>query len=34
MSDATATNSKKNIATDIPKFHKGSIKAQTAKAVS
>jgi hypothetical protein len=34
MAVATATKSRKNMATDIPKFHKGSINAQTARAAS
>jgi hypothetical protein len=34
IAETTATNNKKNIATDIPKFQKGSINAQTARAAS
>jgi hypothetical protein len=34
IAKTTATNNRKNIATDIPKFHKGSINAQTARAAS
>ena len=34
MAVATETKSRKNMATDIPKFHKGSINAQTARAAN
>jgi len=34
IADATVTNNRKNMATDIPKFHRGSINTQMAKAAS
>lgn len=34
IAETTAKNNNKNIATEIPKFHKGSINAQAARAAS